>query len=47
MLDSIWRAVGAFGDKGKWAKITTADMTYQSGWDISAEKYLALYQKLL
>ena len=46
MLDAIWRAVGAFGDKGKWAKITTADMTYQSGWDISAEKYLALYQKL-
>lgn len=46
MLSALWRAVGSFEDKEKWSRIITAAMNYNSGWNVSAERYAALYDHL-
>ena len=46
MLSALWRATAAFADKEKWSRIVTAAMSYNSGWDVSAERYAALYHHL-
>ena len=46
MLDAIWRAYATYNDKDNWDKIVKNDMNSDFGWDVSAKKYIDIYQSL-
>ncbi len=47
MLDAIKRAVETFKDKETWRKLQITGMKQNFSWDISARKYLELYEKVV
>ncbi len=46
MLDAVWRAYATYNDKDNWDLIVRNDMKSDFGWDVSAKKYVELYQNL-
>ena len=46
MLDAIWRAYAQFSDKEHWNKVVKNGMNSNFGWDVSAKKYIDIYQNL-
>ena len=46
MLDAIWRAYAQFSDKTNWNKVVKNGMNSNFGWDVSAKKYIDIYQNL-
>jgi len=46
MLDAVWRSYAAYMDKAQWAKIVKNCMKSDFGWDVSAKKYLDLFESI-
>lgn len=46
MLDAVWRAYACFNDKENWNKVVKNAMTGDFGWDVSAKKYIEIYQNI-
>ena len=46
MLDAVWRAYACFHDKENWTKVVRNAMKSDFGWDVSAKKYLDIFQNL-
>ena len=46
MLDAVWRAYACFHDKLEWDKVVNNAMTSDFSWDVSAQKYIELFQTL-
>lgn len=46
MLDAVWRAYATYNDKDNWDLIVRNDMKSDFGWDVSAKKYVEIYQNL-
>ncbi len=44
MLDTIWRAVGKYGDKAAWSKMVENALNIDNGWNVSAGEYIKLYK---
>lgn len=47
MLDAVERAVKAYGDRQRWARIVCAAMGEDHSWTASAKRYLELYDEAL
>lgn len=47
MLDAVKRACTLFGDKRKWNALVRHAMKCDYSWNVSAKKYIELYQSLL
>jgi starch synthase len=45
LLDTIKRAVAAYGNKAKWKKMVVLDMDLDYSWKASGKKYVDLYKK--
>ena len=43
MLDAVWRAYGMFFDKENWKAVVSNAMKQNFGWDVSAKKYIDIY----
>lgn len=43
MLDAVWRAYGMFFDKENWKAVVANAMKQNFGWDVSAKKYIDIY----
>ena len=43
MLDAVWRAYGMFFDKENWKTVVANAMKQNFGWDVSAKKYIDIY----
>ena len=43
MLDAVWRAYGTFFDKENWKAVVSNGMKKDFGWEVSAKKYLDIY----
>ncbi len=46
MLDAVWRAYGTFFDKENWKAVVSNGMKKNFGWDVSAKKYLDIYNSI-
>lgn len=46
MLDAVWRAYACFYDKTQWSKVVKNAMSSDFGWDVSAKKYLSIFENL-
>ena len=46
MMAVIDYAIGIYADREKWQELVTNVMTTDFSWNVSAEKYLVLYQNL-
>lgn len=43
MLDAVWRAYGTFFDKENWKAVVSNGMKRDFGWEVSAKKYINIY----
>lgn len=46
MLDAVWRAYGTFFDKENWKAVVSNGMKKNFGWEVSAKKYLDIYNSI-
>ncbi len=46
MLDAVWRTYATYNDKDNWNKIVKNDMKSNFSWEVSAKKYIDIYQSL-
>ncbi|MDE7372989.1 MAG: glycogen synthase GlgA [Clostridia bacterium] len=46
MLDAVWRAYASYHDKPQWDKVVHNAMTSDFSWDVSAQKYIELFENL-
>ncbi len=46
MLDAVWRTYACFNDNANWKKVVDNAMGGDFGWDVSAKKYLDIFQSL-
>lgn len=46
MLDAVWRAYACFHDKSQWNKVVKNAMTSDFGWDVSAKRYISIFENL-
>lgn len=46
MLDAVWRAYACFHDKAQWEKVIKNAMSSDFGWDVSAKRYISIYENL-
>ena len=47
MLDTVWRAVGKYGDKAAWTKMVENALSIDNGWNVSAGEYIKLYKEVV
>ena len=47
MLETIWRAVGKYGDKAAWSKMVENALAIDNGWNVSAGEYIKLYKEVV
>ena len=47
MLETIWRAVGKYGDKSAWSKMVENALAIDNGWNVSAGEYIKLYKEVV
>ncbi len=46
MLDAIWRAYACYHDKANWDKVVDNAMAGDFSWDVSAKKYMDIFENL-
>lgn len=46
MLDAVWRTYACFNDKKNWDKVVENGMKSDFGWEVSARKYIDIYNNL-
>lgn len=46
MLDAVWRAYGTFFDKDNWKAVASNAMKQDFGWEVSAKKYIDIYNNI-
>ena len=47
MLKAIERAITLYEDREKWRRLTLRGMDYDFSWEVSAKKYIELYNRAL